>query len=62
VSPTGSFSRENAFVASFRAQWAHFLAAVGTRVGAPSLQEQIQVLKVLEAIYRSDADGREAVL
>lgn len=62
VSPTGSFSRENAFVASFRAQWAHFLAAVGTRVAAPSLLEQLQVLKVLEAIYRSDADGREVVL
>jgi predicted dehydrogenase len=62
VSPTGSFSRENAFVASFRAQWAHFLAAVGTRVEAPSLQDQIQVLKVLEAIYRSDADGREVAL
>src|SRR5262245_58134035 len=27
VSPTGSLSRESAFVASFRAQWAHFLAA-----------------------------------
>ena len=62
VSPTGSFSRENAFAASFRAQWAHFLAAVAGRVAPPSLQEQSQVLKVLEAIYRSDADGREAVL
>ncbi len=62
VSPTGSFSRENAFIASFRAQWAHFLAAVAGRVEAPSLQEQVLVLKVLEAIYRSDADGREIVL
>ncbi|MFN0178167.1 MAG: Gfo/Idh/MocA family protein [Gemmatimonadales bacterium] len=62
VSPTGSFSRDNAFVASFRAQWAHFLAAVAGRVVAPPLQEHFQVLKVIEAIYRSDADGRDVTL
>ncbi len=62
VSPTGSFSRENAFAASFRAQWAHFLAAAGGRVAMPSLDEQVQVLKVIEAIYRSDADGRDVLL
>ena len=62
VSPTGSFSRENAFAASFRAQWAHFLAAVAGRVGPPALLEQVQVLKVLEAIYRADQDGRETAL
>ncbi len=62
VSPTGSFSRENTFVASFRAQWAHFLAAVGGRVAPPSLEEQALVLKVLEAIYKSDADGRDVLL
>lgn len=62
VSPTGTMSRENAFGASFRAQWAHFLAAVGGRVAPPPLDEQVQVLEVLEAIYRSDADGRDVVL
>lgn len=62
VSPTGSFSRENAFAASFRAQWAHFLAACSGRVAAPSLVEQVQVLKVVEAIYKSDADGRDVSL
>ena len=62
VSPTGSFSRENAFAASFRAQWAHFFAAVAGRASAPSLEEQVQVLQVLEAIYKSDADGRDIVL
>lgn len=58
VSPTGSGSRDTAFVASFKAQWAHFLAAVAGRVAPPALEEQVQVLKVLEAIYKSDADGR----
>jgi hypothetical protein len=28
----------------------------------PSLDEQVQVLKVIEAIYRSDADGRDVLL
>ena len=28
VSPTGSGSRENAFTASYRAEWAHFEAAI----------------------------------
>ncbi|MGE0439413.1 MAG: Gfo/Idh/MocA family protein [Gemmatimonadales bacterium] len=62
VSPTGSGSRDTAFVASFKAQWAHFLAAAAGRVAAPPLEEQVQVLKVLEAIYKSDADAREAIL
>ncbi|MEZ4456775.1 MAG: DUF4105 domain-containing protein [Gemmatimonadales bacterium] len=44
VSPTGSGSRDTAFVASFKAQWAHFLAAAAGRVAAPPLEEQVQVL------------------
>jgi predicted dehydrogenase len=62
VSPTGSFSRENAFTASFRAQWAHFLAAISGQSPAPSLQEQVRVLRVVEAIYKSDAEGRDVTL
>ncbi|MEO8450545.1 MAG: Gfo/Idh/MocA family oxidoreductase [Gemmatimonadota bacterium] len=62
VSPTGSLSRENAFIASFRAQWAHFLAAIAGDATAPTLQEQVQVLKVIEAIYRSDAEAKEIAL
>jgi predicted dehydrogenase len=62
VSPTGSGSRENLYVASFRAQWAHFLAAVRGEVAPPALEEQIAVLKVLDAIYRSAADGRDVTL
>lgn len=62
VSPTGSFSRDIAFIASFKAQWAHFLAAIAGRVPAPGLQEHLQVLKVIEAIYRSDADAKDVAL
>ncbi len=62
VSPTGSFSRENSFTASFRAQWAHFLAAVAGEADAPGLAEHITMLKVLEAIYQSADTGRDVVL
>jgi predicted dehydrogenase len=62
VSPTGAFSKESAFTASFRAQWAHFLAAIEGEAESPDLQDQVQVLKVLEAIYRSDAEGRDISL
>jgi predicted dehydrogenase len=62
VSPTGSGSRENAFTASFRAQWAHFLAAIAGEAEAPPLSEHITLLKVIEAIYKSAADGRDVVL
>jgi len=62
VSPTGSGNRENLYVASFRAQWAHFLAAVRGEVAPSPLQEQITVLKVVDAIYRSAADGRDVTL
>ncbi len=62
VSPSGSGARENLFIASFRAQWAHFLAAIRGEVPAPRVEEQVTVLRVLEAVYRSAADGRDVTL
>lgn len=59
VSPTGSGSRENLFISSFRAQWAHFLAAIAGEAEAPSLDEQLTVLRVLEAVYQSHQAGRD---
>jgi predicted dehydrogenase len=62
VSPTGSGSRENAFTASYRAEWAHFVAAVAGKAKVPSLQEHLVLHKVVDAIYRSAQDGRDVVL
>ncbi len=62
VSPTGSLSRENAFSASFRAQWAHFLAAIAGEAEAPPLAEHVTLLKVLEAIYKSAAEGKDVAV
>ena len=62
VSPTGSVSRENAFTASYRAEWAHFQAAIAGEAKVPSLQEHLTLHKVVDAIYRSAADGGEVTL
>jgi predicted dehydrogenase len=62
VSPAGLVGRENPYIASFRAQWAHFLAVIRGDVPAPPLHEHVTVLKVLDAIYKSAADGRDVVL
>ncbi|HET6797795.1 MAG TPA: Gfo/Idh/MocA family oxidoreductase [Gemmatimonadales bacterium] len=62
VSPTGSVGRENAFTASYRAEWAHFQAAIAGQARIPSLQEHLTLHKVLDAIYRSAFDGRDVSL
>ncbi|MGH7510603.1 MAG: Gfo/Idh/MocA family protein [Gemmatimonadales bacterium] len=62
VSPTGSVSRENAFTASYRAEWAHFQAAIAGQARVPSLEEHLALHKVVDAIYRSALDGRDVVL
>lgn len=62
VSPTGSGSRENPYTASFRAQWAHFMAAVAGGVPQPPLQDHVVLHEVLEAIYKSAESGRDVLL
>jgi predicted dehydrogenase len=62
VSPTGSVGRENAFTASYRAEWAHFQAAIAGDARVPSLQEHLVLHKVVDAIYRSALDGRDVEL
>lgn len=62
VSPTGSVSRENAFTASFRAEWAHFQAAIAGEARTPSLDEHVTLHKVIDAVYKSAAEGRDVTL
>ena len=62
VSPTGSVSRENVFTASYRAEWAHFEAAIAGEARAASLQDQLVLHRILDAIYKSAEDGRDVVL
>jgi predicted dehydrogenase len=62
VAPTASGSRENPFSASYRAEWAHFMAAIAGEASAPSLQEHLTLHRVLDAIYKSAADDRDVAL
>jgi predicted dehydrogenase len=62
VTPTGATSRESVFTASYRSEWAYFLAAARGDVTAEPPEDQLQVQKVLEAIYRSADEQREVTL
>jgi predicted dehydrogenase len=61
VVPTGAAGRENAFSASYRAEWAHFLAVVRGEAKAFDNQEQLVLHRVLDAIYKSAAEGKDIV-
>jgi predicted dehydrogenase len=62
VSPTGSGSRENPFTASYRAEWAHFEAAVAGEAKVAPLQEHLVLHRILDAVYKSAEDGRDVML
>lgn len=62
VAPTGAISRENAFTASYRAEWAHFLATIRGEAKPFDNQEQLTLHRVLDAIYKSAADGKDVSL
>jgi len=53
VTPTGATGRENPFSASYRSEWAYFLAAVRGELAAEPPEDQLQLHKVIEAVYRS---------
>lgn len=62
VAPTGSISRENAFTASYRAEWAHFLGVLRGEAKPFDNQEQVTLHRVLDGIYKSSAEGRDVEL
>ena len=62
VSPSGATARESAFLQSYRAQLAHFIAVVRGDVEYEPPQDQVVVHRVLEAIYRSAEEGKEVAL
>ncbi|HEY4102027.1 MAG TPA: Gfo/Idh/MocA family oxidoreductase [Gemmatimonadales bacterium] len=62
VVSSGAHSRETPFALGLRAQWAHFVAAVRGDSTAPSLQEQVTLVKVMEAIYQAAEEQRAVTL
>jgi predicted dehydrogenase len=58
VTPTGAAGRENLISASYRAEWATFLAALRDEVPPPPLDDQLLLHRTMDAIYRSAREGR----
>jgi predicted dehydrogenase len=59
VSPTGASGRESAFIQSYRAELAHFLAMVRGEAPYEAPTDQVTLHRIVEAIYRSAEDGKE---
>lgn len=62
VSPTGAASRDSAFIQSYRAELAHFLAVVRGEAEYELPTDQVTLHRIVEAIYRSADEGREILL
>lgn len=61
VSPTGASARESVFLQSYRAELAHFISVVRNESPYEPPRDQIEVMQIMEAIYKSAETGREIV-
>jgi predicted dehydrogenase len=59
VTPTGASGRETLFAQSYRAEWTYFLAVIRGDVNAPPPKDQLLLQRVVDAVYRSAAEGRD---
>jgi predicted dehydrogenase len=59
VSPQGAAARESAFIQSYRAELAHFVAVVAGDAEYEAPTDQVLLHKVIEAIYKSADEGKE---
>ncbi len=59
VSPGGAAARESAFIQSYRAELAHFVAVLREEAVYEVPTEQVTVHRVAEAIYKSADEGKE---
>ena len=59
VSPTGAAARESVFLQSYRAELAHFIALLNGEAAYDPPEDQIKVMRLMEAIYKSAEEGRE---
>ena len=62
VSPSGAAARESVFLQSYRAELAHFIAVVNEEMPYDPPEDQLVVMKLIEAIYKAAEDGREVRL
>jgi predicted dehydrogenase len=59
VSPTGAAARESVFLQSYRAEIAHFIAVLSGDAAYEAPTDQLQVMRIMEAVYKSAEEGRE---
>jgi predicted dehydrogenase len=62
VTPHGASARETAYIQSYRAELAHFLAVVRREAPYEPPSDQATLLRVIEAIYRAAREGSEVRL
>ena len=62
VSPSGAAARESAFLQSYRAELAHFVAMLKDEASYEPPTDQLKVMRVMQAIYQSAEEGREILL
>jgi predicted dehydrogenase len=60
VSPSGAAARESAFIQSYRAELAHFVAVLNGSTPYDPPTDQLVVTRIVEAIYKS-ADERKEI-
>lgn len=59
VSPSGAAGRESAFIQSYRAELAHFVAVVRGESPYEPPSDQVRLLKIVEAVYKSAEEDKE---
>jgi predicted dehydrogenase len=59
VSPAGAAGRESAFVQSYRAELAHFLAVVRHETTYEPPTDQVVLHRIVEAMYKAAEEGKE---
>jgi predicted dehydrogenase len=62
VSPSGAAARESVFLQSYRAELAHFIAVVSGSAPYDPPEDQLVVMKLMEAIYKAADEGKEVRL
>jgi predicted dehydrogenase len=59
VSPAGAAGRESAFIQSYRAELAHFLAVVRHETTYEPPTDQVVLHRIVEAMYKAAEEGKE---
>jgi predicted dehydrogenase len=62
VTPNVSLGRENLYTASYRQELTHFIRVATGESDEPLPREQVQIMRIVEAAYRSFTEKREVEL